>query len=116
MEFYALARLKAYDALASVALDAEGQPVSEWWPLAYALGRAEDPRAAAALTALTRSGGDVHARVRGARAGPRESLSGSYRVLLPLAEDVARQPLVALEAVRALAALEAREAAPVLCA
>jgi cyclophilin family peptidyl-prolyl cis-trans isomerase/HEAT repeat protein len=38
----------------------------------------------------------------------------SAAVLLPLAEDAARQPAVALEAVRALAALEARAAAPVL--
>jgi HEAT repeat protein/cyclophilin family peptidyl-prolyl cis-trans isomerase len=110
---YAFARLKAYDALASIVLTPEGQPVSEWWPVAYALGRTEDPRAAAALTALTRSGG-TYTRAFAARGLGHVKASAAVPVLLPLAEDVARQPLVALEAVRALAALEAREAAPVL--
>jgi HEAT repeat protein len=110
---YALARLKSYEPLASVALDAGGQPVSEWWPLAYALGRVEDPRAAGALTALTRSGGN-YTRAFAARGLGHAKATASAPVLLPLAEDVARQPLVALEAVRALAALEARASAPVL--
>ena len=110
---YAFARLKAYDALASIVLTPDGQPVSEWWPVAYALGRAEDPRAAAALTVLTRSGG-TYTRAFAARGLGQVKASASVPVLLPLAEDVARQPLVALEAVRALAALEAPAAAPVL--
>ena len=109
---YAFARLKAYDALASIVLTPDGRPVSEWWPVAYALGRAEDPRAAAALTALTRSAG-MYSRAFAARGLGQVKASSSEPVLLPLAEDVARQPLVALEAVRALAALEARAAAPV---
>jgi cyclophilin family peptidyl-prolyl cis-trans isomerase/HEAT repeat protein len=110
---YALARLKAYDALASVALDAGGQPVSEWWPVAYALGRAEDSRAAAALVTLTRSAG-LYTRAFAARGLGYAKAADSAGVLLPLAEDVVRQPFVALEAVRALAALDARAAAPVL--
>ena len=57
----------------------EGQPVSEWWPVAYALGRAEDPRAAAALTVTHAERWLVHARVRRARAGSREGLSGCAR-------------------------------------
>ena len=65
---YALARLKAYDALASVVLDAGGRPVSEWWPVAYALGRSEDARAAGALVTLTRERRIVHA-ARSRRAG-----------------------------------------------
>ena len=110
---YALARLKTFEPLASVALDGGGKPVSEWWPLAYALGRVEDGRAAAALTALTRSSG-VYTRAFAARGLGHAKATASAPVLMPLAEDVARQPLVALEAVRALAALEARAAAPVL--
>lgn len=48
----ALARLKQYDALAKVVLDEKGQPVSSWWPVAFALQRVGDKRAAAALAAL----------------------------------------------------------------
>ncbi len=48
----AITRLKQYDALAKVVLDEKGQPVSMWWPVAYALQRVGDKRAAAALFAL----------------------------------------------------------------
>jgi cyclophilin family peptidyl-prolyl cis-trans isomerase/HEAT repeat protein len=49
---YAFVRLRQYDALARIALDANGAPVSRWWPVAYALGRIADERAAPALRAL----------------------------------------------------------------
>ena len=49
---FALVRLRAYDALASAVLDQSGRPVSTWWPVAYALQRVEDPRAAPALRQL----------------------------------------------------------------
>lgn len=52
LSLYALVRLHNYDALASIVLDAQGQPVSRWWPVAYALQRIGDPRAAPALLAL----------------------------------------------------------------
>lgn len=54
---FTLARLRSYDALARVALDAQGQPVSRWWPVAYALQRAGDPRAGAALLTLATTPG-----------------------------------------------------------
>ncbi len=110
---YALTRLKTYEPLASVVLDGSGQPVSQWWPIAYALGRVGDPRAAAALTALTRSGG-VYSRAFATRGLGYAKAIDSVAVLTALAEDVARQPLVAVEAVRALSALQAGAAAPVL--
>jgi HEAT repeat protein len=53
---YALARLGAYDALAAAVL-VNGQPVSTWWPVAYALQRVGDPRAATALSALVNTPG-----------------------------------------------------------
>ena len=53
---YALARLGAYDALAAAVL-VNGQPVSTWWPVAYALQRVGDPRAAPALMALVNTPG-----------------------------------------------------------
>ncbi len=49
---FALVRLKAYPALASAVLDDRGQPVVRWWPIAYALQRLEDTRAAPALVTL----------------------------------------------------------------
>ncbi|MEO8483049.1 MAG: HEAT repeat domain-containing protein [Acidobacteriota bacterium] len=57
LSLYALVRLRNYEALASIALDAQGQPVSRWWPVAYALQRIGDPRAAPALLALAATPG-----------------------------------------------------------
>jgi HEAT repeat protein len=56
---FALVRLRQYEALARVALDAQGAPVSRWWPVAYALQRIGDARAVAALSALASTPG-VH--------------------------------------------------------
>jgi HEAT repeat protein len=53
----ALVRLKQYDALAKVALDERGLPVSRWWPIAYALQRIGDKRAVPALLSLASSDG-----------------------------------------------------------
>jgi cyclophilin family peptidyl-prolyl cis-trans isomerase/HEAT repeat protein len=52
LSLYALVRLQDFDALAQVALDERGQPVSSWWPLAYALQRSGDRRAIPALRTL----------------------------------------------------------------
>lgn len=49
---FALARLREYNALAQVVLDEKGQPVSSWWPVAFALQRSGDKRAAGPLLAL----------------------------------------------------------------
>ena len=52
LALFALVRLRQYDALARVALDDQGQAVSRWWPVAYALQRIGDARAAPALLSL----------------------------------------------------------------
>jgi cyclophilin family peptidyl-prolyl cis-trans isomerase/HEAT repeat protein len=49
---FALARLGVYEPLAAAVVAADGQPVSRWWPVAYALQRVGDPRAAPTLLAL----------------------------------------------------------------
>ena len=49
---FALVRVRQFDELAKVALDANGAPVSQWWPVAYALQRINDARAAPALLKL----------------------------------------------------------------
>src|SRR5687767_11768223 len=54
---YALVRLGSYEALAAAALDARYQPVSAWWPVAYALQRLPDPRSGPALLALLNTPG-----------------------------------------------------------
>ncbi len=52
LSILALVRLRQYDALARVVLDANGAPVSRWWPVAFALQRTADRRAAGPLVAL----------------------------------------------------------------
>jgi HEAT repeat protein len=55
LALYALVRLKSWDAVAAATLDARGQPVAQWWPIAYALQRTGDARALAPLLALASS-------------------------------------------------------------
>jgi cyclophilin family peptidyl-prolyl cis-trans isomerase/HEAT repeat protein len=49
---FALARLGVYEPLAAAVVGADGQPVSRWWPVAFALQRVGDPRATPTLLAL----------------------------------------------------------------
>ena len=64
---FALVRLSAYDPLAAAVVN-DGQPVSAWWPIAYALQRVDDPRAAPALLGTARRA-PASTRVRLRRAG-----------------------------------------------
>jgi HEAT repeat protein/cyclophilin family peptidyl-prolyl cis-trans isomerase len=57
LALFSLVRLKQYDPLARIALDPAGQPVSLWWPVAFALQRIGDKRAAPALLALASAHG-----------------------------------------------------------
>ena len=57
LALFALVRLHAYDSLVQIALDDEGKPASRWWPVAYALQRIDDKRAAPALLALASTPG-----------------------------------------------------------
>ena len=99
LAIFALARLKAYPALASVVLDDSGQPRVSWWPVAYALGRIEDPRAFAALVTLTK---DPHPYTRAFAAKGLGALKNraALPVLVPLVD--APERYVAIEAIRAL--------------
>ncbi|HUF47916.1 MAG TPA: peptidylprolyl isomerase [Vicinamibacterales bacterium] len=56
LALFALVRLGNVDALRSVALDAGGQAVSRWWPVAYALQRGGAPDAPALLALVSTSG------------------------------------------------------------
>jgi HEAT repeat protein/cyclophilin family peptidyl-prolyl cis-trans isomerase len=57
LSLFALVRLRDFEALARAALDEQGQPVSRWWPVAYALQRIGDARAAGPLVTLASSTG-----------------------------------------------------------
>lgn len=99
LALYALTRLGAFDALASVALAPDGQPVSRWWPVAFAFQRVGDARAVPWLLALSDTPG------RYTRAFAIKGL-GAYkdaRAVDPLVRLVADpEPAVAVEAIRAL--------------
>ncbi|MGE5200120.1 MAG: HEAT repeat domain-containing protein, partial [Rhodospirillaceae bacterium] len=110
LAIYALTRLKAADALLSVALDQAGQPRVTWWPVAYALSRTEDPRVVPALASLLRSGGRV-ARAFAARGLGARKAAGSVAELVSLAQGWRTEPGVAVAAIRALAQIGGGEAA-----
>ncbi len=57
LALFALVRLRQYEPIARIALDSRGVPVSSWWPVAFALQRVGDPRAADALLTLAASPG-----------------------------------------------------------
>jgi len=113
LALFALVRLRQYEALARVALDAQGAPVSRWWPVAYALQRIGDARAVGALSSLASTPGVYTA-------------SFALRGLAALRDGRAVEPATAIAgrrdadvrvrvaAVRALGELRAANAVPVL--
>ena len=99
LALFSLVRLRHYESLARVALGADGLPVSQWWPVAFALQRINDPRAAPALQALLRSSG-VYTSAYALRG------LASQPATLPVAQrfaiDDAVDPRVRVAAIRAL--------------
>ncbi len=109
----ALVRLKAYDPMASAVL-ADGQPVTAWWPVAYALQRVEDPRAAPVLVQLL-SAQSRYARAFAARGLGVLKEASAVKPLVALLEPAAKSPLeVTISVVRALGQIGSVEAAPPL--
>lgn len=107
---YALVRLGNFEALKRAALRADGAPVSDWWPVAFALQRINDAGAAPVLRGwLTRGGALSRAfAVKGLGALKDQE---SRAAIEGLAAD-ARQPLpIRVQAVRALAAIGDRRSA-----
>jgi cyclophilin family peptidyl-prolyl cis-trans isomerase/HEAT repeat protein len=106
---YALVRLNSYDALATSLLDSTGQPVSRWWPVAYAFQRVADTRAAPVLLTLLQGEGAT------TRAFAARGLGAikEQKAIAPLVAIVGKSdemPSVRVQATRALAALGARPA------
>jgi cyclophilin family peptidyl-prolyl cis-trans isomerase/HEAT repeat protein len=106
---YALARLKAYDALAAAVLSPDGQPRVQWWPVAYALQRVDDKRALPALLTLAKSRG-AYTRgfaVKGLGAVKDPS---AVPLLIPMLDPTNPASGVTLEAVRALGSIADKRA------
>jgi cyclophilin family peptidyl-prolyl cis-trans isomerase/HEAT repeat protein len=110
---YALAKLRAYEALASAVLDAQGQPVSRWWPVAYALQRVGDAQAAPVLLTLLDTPGRYTASfaVKGLAATKATRAAGSLRDIVT---ERRRDPAVVIQAMRALTALGDQASVPIL--
>ena len=110
---YALVRLGSYEALAAAALDAGGQPVSTWWPVAYALQRLPDPRSGPALVTLLNTPGRYTAAfaARGLGVLKAQAAVGPLRQMV---ESRTAHPAVVIQAMRALAAIGDSAAAPLL--
>jgi cyclophilin family peptidyl-prolyl cis-trans isomerase/HEAT repeat protein len=110
---FALVRLKAYEPMAAAVL-AGGEPVTAWWPVAYALQRVEDPRAAPALLRLLGSNGR-YTRAFAARGLGTLKAASAVQPLVALLDPSARTGLELMVAsVRALGALGAADAVPAL--
>jgi HEAT repeat protein len=101
LTMYALVRLKQYEALSRVVLDEQGSPVSQWWPVAFALQRIADKRAAAPLLALASSNGVYTAAFALRGLGAAGETRGG-----PIARAIAMRPAadvrLRVQAVRAL--------------
>ncbi len=113
LALFALVRLRQYDALARVALDEQGSPVSRWWPVAYALQRIGDARAVPALLTLAATPG-VHTAAFALRglAALREAQAIDPAMAITQRPDADVRVRVA--AVRAIGQLRAASAVPAL--
>jgi HEAT repeat protein len=110
---YALVRLGTYDALAAAALDANGQPVSTWWPVAYALQRFGDAKAAPALLKLLETPGRFTAAFAARGLGVTKA-PAAVAPLQQIVEQRRADPAIVIQAIRALGTIGDRSAAPVL--
>ena len=99
---YALVQLGAYEPLAAAVLDASGQPVSPWWPVAFALQRLGDPRGASALQALLSTDGRFTASFAAKGLGAMKAVAASG-ALREIVQARRRDPAVVIQAIRALA-------------
>ncbi len=110
---YALVRLGSYDALAAAVLDRDGLPRSRWWPIAFALQRINDARAAPALLALLSGDGQLTRAFAARGLGVLKEQRG-VAPLLAIADSTSEPLAVRIQAVRGLALLGDARGRPVL--
>lgn len=113
LALFALVRLGAFDPLAAAVLDGD-RPVSNWWPIAFALQRVNDRRAVPALTALAKGPGTYTVSFAARGLGGSKDPSAAA-TLLPLL-NLERPAEVIVSAIRAVAQLRAVEAVDPLVA
>ena len=112
---YALVRLKAADVLLPAIVDAEGKPRSEWWPIAFALRRTEDPRTLAPMQVLLKGNGFYSAAFAAQGLGVSKQPAIAVPPLLDVLASATPRPAVRLEAVRGLGRLgDARAVTPLV--
>jgi HEAT repeat protein/cyclophilin family peptidyl-prolyl cis-trans isomerase len=102
LALYALVRLQSYDAIAGIALGPDGEPVSRWWPVAYALQRINDRRAVPALRTLA-AGQDPDTTGFALRGLAMHKDAASLAIARRFASDGAADVKVRIAAVRLLA-------------
>jgi len=112
---FALVRLGSYDALSSAVLDAGGQPVSRWWPVAYAFQRLGDAKAAPTLMTLLTTEGRFTAAFAARGLGVVKA-QAAVDPLVRLVEGRRGHPAIVVEAIRALATIGDQRAASALVA
>jgi len=110
---YALVRLGTYEPLAAAVLDARGLPLVNWWPVAYALGRIEDRRAAPALLVILNGAGKYSTAFAARGLGALKERS-AVNPLMKIASTPGTPREVVVAAVRALAAIGETRASALL--
>src|SRR4051812_14569168 len=108
---YALVRLGTYEPLAAAVLDSAGSRVTTWWPVAYALGRIEDTRAAPALLQMLNGPGKYSPAFAARGLGVLKETS-AVTALIGLIERANEPSEVVVSAVRALATIGNARAVP----
>ena len=98
---YALVRLGSYEAIATAVLEGS-RPRSRWWPIAYALQRINDARAAPALLELLKGEGQL-TRAFAARGLGQVRAQSAAAPLRDMADSAGEPNAVRIQAIRALA-------------
>jgi cyclophilin family peptidyl-prolyl cis-trans isomerase/HEAT repeat protein len=113
LAIYALVRLKAYEPLAAAVLEPGGARITNWWPVAYAMGRIEDPRAQPALVQMLNGPGKYSAAFAARSLGVLKA-PAAVEPLLAIVTAPEASLEVVVSAVRALASIGDRRAVPPL--